>query len=177
MNRIIVFWVLCLSISSPIFSQTKKEKARQLVSILYGYQLVENQLKNEQTSLDKSFRDGSQKINDAAAYYKWRSCEIAFKKELFTSLYTNIKKRYTNIYDSIFTEGQIDKQLAFYSSENGRHFYKQFSGYVNPLQIFDFIFQDSSLSIPHFTEPKKQQKIDTLITLTMPKYLKNSPYA
>ena len=189
MKTIALATLLTLIFITPSFSQTKKEKIEELLSITLGSKnsmldkmdkmldaipFMKEPTKKTATT-DTSMKGWAkdalhvpeqQQFEDTAAEHKRQRVKTAFKK-VMADMVADMKKESAPMYDSVFTEAQIDRQLAFQKSEAGKRYREDFSGdFTKTLSIVNGT--DTSYNSYVFA-PGRKAKMDTLISYMMPK--------
>ena len=189
MKTIALATLLTLIFIVPSFSQTKKEKIEELLSISMGSKnsildkmdkmldampFMKEPTKKTATT-DTSMKGWAkdalhvpeqQQFEDTAAEHKRQRMKTAFKK-IMADMVADMKKESAPLYDSVFTEAQIDRQLAFQKSEAGKRYREDFSGdFTKMISIVNGT--DTSLNSYVFA-PGRKAKMDTLISYMMPK--------
>ena len=106
-------------------------------------------------------------LKDSVGYNRKQKVRVILK-EFMSDMYIRMKKESIPLYDSLFTEAQIDMQLDFYQSEAGK---KQLKESLDNMTSNDFmsLIKGDSLNEIHDFPVGKKHKIDSLITLVMPK--------
>ncbi len=173
----------------PTKAQSKKDKIAQLITLSMSEKSIDKAMSIFDKMLDeistKSVKNqeehASSKSNnkstltfqepevlkDSVIYKKKQKVKLVLK-EFMSDMFIQMKKESVPLYDSLFTETQIDKQLSFFQSEAGKKQLKEGLDYMNSSDFMSLIKGDSLKEIHKFSVGKKQ-KIDSVITLVMPK--------
>ena len=194
-NKAIVILFLTFLGIAPSFSQSKKEKLKELIDSVFSDNLYAklkiediNRMKAEKLyEGDTSSPTGVREITDTAILNKsfedgMKSTEDLFK---FMSGGLNEKERQekakevqSKTYDSMFTKKEIEKQLSFYKSVSGNKMVYAFHGNLNLVYMVDRFYRDYDYSIKLDITNERKQKLDRLIYLIMPTEFKQyiNPY-
>jgi len=193
MKKLIVLaTILSIVLVSPMKAQSKKEKIEQLIALSMSEKstdrvmsmfdkMIDGLLMNPQKKLDNDadFKAKNKTtltlqepevLKDSVDYNRKQKVRLILK-EFMSDMFVQMKKEYLPLYDSIFTETEIDKQLDFYQSEAGKKQLREGLDLVASADFMKLIKGDSSNEIHDFPVGKKQ-KIDSFITLVMPKDFK-----
>ena len=189
MKKISLATLLSLVVSLSIFAQTKKEKIEELFTIntqtsnrmMDGFDkafdrtianMQKNKKKTNTDSVSKPLTGNTlqpvdvQPFEDTATYNKMQRARVEYKR-IMMDMINNMKKQAVPLYDSAFTEAQIDRQLTYQKSSA----YKKIttsSGDLMSKGSLEETFKDTSYKSYVFN-PKRKEKLDTLVSLMMTK--------
>ena len=194
-NKVILILFLTFLGIAQSFSQSKKEKLKELIESIFSDNLYAklkiediNRMKAEKLyEGDTSSPTGVREITDTAILNKsfedgMKSTDDLFK---FMSGGLNEKERQekakelqSKTFDSMFTKKEIEKQLSFYKSVSGNKMVYAFHGNLNLVYMVDRYYRDYDYSIKLDITNERKQKIDRLIYLIMPTEFKQyiNPY-
>ena len=138
MKKISLATLLSLVVSLSMFAQTKKEKIEELFTIntqtsnrmMDGFDkafdrtianMQKNKKKTNTDSVSKPLTGNTlqpvdvQPFEDTATYNKMQRARVEYKR-IMMDMINNMKKQAVPLYDSAFTEAQIDRQLTYQKS-------------------------------------------------------------
>ena len=189
MKKISLATLLSLVVSLSIFAQTKKEKIEELFTIntqtsnrmMDGFDkafdrtianMQKNKKKTNTDSVSKPLTGNTlqpvdvQPFEDTATYNKMQRARVEYKR-IMMDMINNMKKQAVPLYDSAFTEAQIDKLLTFQKSSAYQKITNCSKDLMSKGSITESL-EDTSYKSYTFS-PKRKEKLDTLVSLMMSK--------
>ena len=166
--RLATIFLVFLS-ASAVCAQTKKEKIIELLS----YKLNEKTIAAINKGMDKVvarlplMKQESDEGNDSIRQIKIAKIKVLIKDFGLDAL-NKMKETAPHLYDSAFTELQIDEQLAFLRSDIGKKVQSQGSESISSAEVMKIVEEETS-GVEHKFEYGKKEKIDSFINLTTPK--------
>lgn len=173
----------------PLFAQTKKEKIEALISI--NNKSSNNMLENFDKSFDQTIANiqknkkktptdsttkpltgntlqpvDAQPFEDTATYNKVQRARVEYKR-IMMDMMADMKRQSVPIYDSAFTETQIDKLLTYQKSSAYQKITNSYKDFMSKGSLEE-TFKDTSYESYVFN-PKRKEKLDKLMSLMMSK--------
>ena len=189
MKKIAIATLVSLVFCIPLFSQTKKEKIEELISInnksyskmidgissMFDKLPTATSLAKERDNNDSTVKpwvdntlkpQASQAFEDTANYNKVQRTKAGFKKVMLEFM-TDMEKDFVPLYDSAFTEKQIDKMLTYNKSAASK---KVVNSSMDLFANGNFLNALSDTSAKSYAfNPKRKGKLDSLMNLMIPK--------
>jgi len=187
MKKVMIASLLTLAFSASLFAQTKKEKIEELVSVsgktsnkfldgmdkMIDQQIANMDKKKKTAPKDSTIRpwvagtvhpEDPQPFEDTAKYNKLLRAKAKYRKAM-VDMMDAMKKESVPLYDSAFTEAQIDKQLTYYKSKAYKNFIKSSMDMFSKGSFLDPMEDTSYKS--HVFNPKRKERLDSLVNLAM----------
>ena len=189
MKKISLATLLSLVVSLSMFAQTKKEKIEELFTInnksydkmIDGISVMFDKFPSfTKTAKEKYAPDSTikpwvgnvlkpqdpQPFEDTANYNKLQHTKSEFKK-IMLDMMVDMEKEFVPMYDSIFTEKQIDKMLTYQKSSASQKVMNSSMDLFTNGNFMDAMSDTSART--YVFKSNRKEKLDSLMTLMMPK--------